>query len=458
MSGKFKDTDDDISFDDFDESLDDELWDDDEILDEDEAASEGDASDSGKKSKSKAEKKVKKSKGDAPAKKGSPVVMIAGLALALVAGVSVFALMGSAPNQQDSVISLEPPVADTAVLPLETQDTTTPPVADEEMPVGTETQADEQAALPPAGQVPPVSSDQDDVLTPLPQPDSLDQIELPPLLVDKIAEPAPMQESEDPAIEMPSTDANVVDDALPVPGDAPHDDVLPVPEDNTLIDSSLSEDKLLKETEKPFKEEMPQPDPQQPDAQGDEVLDADLESSLEHSDVSPVVPPAAAPVVAPAEKKADAPVKTELKETPKIAAEPKTSAEPLIDAAEEKAAPAPEVKTEKEAAPVAEAKPKAEPVNAAATEKNPDTIKQQPAVTATKTAEEQPETKPIKPAPVAWALRSAQTGSAVLLEKYSQEMRAVEVGDSLRGFGRITAIEKVNGKWRVVTTGGTISQ
>lgn len=57
-----------------------------------------------------------------------------------------------------------------------------------------------------------------------------------------------------------------------------------------------------------------------------------------------------------------------------------------------------------------------------------------------------------------WVLRSAQPGKAVLSEKGSNDLKTVEVGDSLKGIGKIVAIEKVDGRWIVQGMQGIVSQ
>lgn len=71
-----------------------------------------------------------------------------------------------------------------------------------------------------------------------------------------------------------------------------------------------------------------------------------------------------------------------------------------------------------------------------------------------------------KPKPVAkaleekpqWVLKSAQPGKATLSAKGSNDLKRVEVGDTLLGIGRISAIEIINGKWVVKGTQGSVSQ
>jgi len=83
-----------------------------------------------------------------------------------------------------------------------------------------------------------------------------------------------------------------------------------------------------------------------------------------------------------------------------------------------------------------------------------------PAVPAEKTKPKK--IKPVsvkkpKPAP-SWTLRSAQTGKAVIALKGTQDLQSVAVGDTVKGLGRITAIEQENGVWIVRTTQGSVFQ
>ena len=57
-----------------------------------------------------------------------------------------------------------------------------------------------------------------------------------------------------------------------------------------------------------------------------------------------------------------------------------------------------------------------------------------------------------------WALRSAQSGKAVLYNNRSGETKSVETGYSVSGIGRITSISRINGKWVVKGSLGSISQ
>ncbi len=109
-----------------------------------------------------------------------------------------------------------------------------------------------------------------------------------------------------------------------------------------------------------------------------------------------------------------------------------------------------------EKAPAVQAKPKAAPAKP----------KPAPAKTVTKkTTAPKAAPKPVaqaksKPKVVAtsWKLRSAQPGKATISAKNSQDMRSVEVGQTISGLGRITSIAQENGKWVVRGTKSSVSQ
>ncbi|MCK6419091.1 MAG: hypothetical protein L6Q57_09195 [Alphaproteobacteria bacterium] len=56
-----------------------------------------------------------------------------------------------------------------------------------------------------------------------------------------------------------------------------------------------------------------------------------------------------------------------------------------------------------------------------------------------------------------WQLRSAQPGKALVAEARTGDLRSVEVGDSLPGIGKITAITQDGGVWRIQGTRGALS-
>ncbi|MGZ9108298.1 MAG: hypothetical protein ACXW4B_05705 [Micavibrio sp.] len=76
-----------------------------------------------------------------------------------------------------------------------------------------------------------------------------------------------------------------------------------------------------------------------------------------------------------------------------------------------------------------------------------------------------PEASP-KPAPastpqkaaIQWVLKGAQPGRAMVSRPGENEMRTVEVGDSLPGIGKITGISYQSGRWVVQGTQGRITQ
>ncbi len=59
---------------------------------------------------------------------------------------------------------------------------------------------------------------------------------------------------------------------------------------------------------------------------------------------------------------------------------------------------------------------------------------------------------------VNWVIRAAQSGSAVIYDKNSNEMKTVEVNNIVSGIGRIKSIEVVDGKWLIIGALGTIRQ
>jgi intracellular multiplication protein IcmG len=81
-----------------------------------------------------------------------------------------------------------------------------------------------------------------------------------------------------------------------------------------------------------------------------------------------------------------------------------------------------------------------------------------PAPPPMKAAPAAPLTTHRSPETTAWVLRSAQRGKAVLSPRGSSDLRTVEVGDTLSGLGRITAIDLENGRWVVRGTQGTVAR
>lgn len=57
-----------------------------------------------------------------------------------------------------------------------------------------------------------------------------------------------------------------------------------------------------------------------------------------------------------------------------------------------------------------------------------------------------------------WTLRSAQPGRAMISDKNTGDMRTVEVGDSIKGLGRIRSIQVEDGRWVVRGTSKSIYQ
>lgn len=57
-----------------------------------------------------------------------------------------------------------------------------------------------------------------------------------------------------------------------------------------------------------------------------------------------------------------------------------------------------------------------------------------------------------------WELRAAQPGRVWVAEKGKDDIQSLEIGDTLSGVGRITAITFANGRWLVQGTQGTLRQ
>lgn len=91
----------------------------------------------------------------------------------------------------------------------------------------------------------------------------------------------------------------------------------------------------------------------------------------------------------------------------------------------------------------------------------PEMLAQNPVV-----PDKKAETSPRKPVVVSkkttpassWKLRSAQPGSAILYDSRTGDVKSVEIGDRVAGFGKIKSITKVNGKWVIKGTMGSLSQ
>lgn len=110
------------------------------------------------------------------------------------------------------------------------------------------------------------------------------------------------------------------------------------------------------------------------------------------------------------------------------------------------------------AAPEATAPEEKEPENIlvpAKPTKRPENVpemKKEPAKTTPKI-----ETKSSAETP-RWVLRSAQNGRAVVSDRSSGDLRSIEIGDTLRGIGKIQSISAVNGRWVVQGSQGAIKQ
>ncbi|MGH1375021.1 MAG: hypothetical protein ACRBCK_01625 [Alphaproteobacteria bacterium] len=62
-----------------------------------------------------------------------------------------------------------------------------------------------------------------------------------------------------------------------------------------------------------------------------------------------------------------------------------------------------------------------------------------------------------KPAPL-WIIKGAQPGRAILYDKRARETKAIEIGDTVAGIGRVQSIKNINGKWRITGKNGIINQ
>lgn len=57
-----------------------------------------------------------------------------------------------------------------------------------------------------------------------------------------------------------------------------------------------------------------------------------------------------------------------------------------------------------------------------------------------------------------WVLRSAQNGRAVVSDRSTGDLRSIQVGDTLRGIGKIQSISSQNGRWLVQGSQGQVKQ
>lgn len=57
-----------------------------------------------------------------------------------------------------------------------------------------------------------------------------------------------------------------------------------------------------------------------------------------------------------------------------------------------------------------------------------------------------------------WVLRAAQPGRAIVAPQGSNDLRTVEIGNTLEGIGRVTAVEIESGRWVVRGTKGVLRQ
>jgi len=128
--------------------------------------------------------------------------------------------------------------------------------------------------------------------------------------------------------------------------------------------------------------------------------------------------------------------------------------------AEKAAAPAPVIKADVRAAdPVPTPAPKPEPKILGASEPEDAAPATSPKPEPVTTAKAEV-AKPAAAVKVSseWVLKGAQPGRAMVAKPGESEIKTVEVGDSLSGIGKITAIVYENGRWSVRGTKGRINQ
>ena len=128
-------------------------------------------------------------------------------------------------------------------------------------------------------------------------------------------------------------------------------------------------------------------------------------------------------------------------------------------------AEAPPPKTQPSAPPAAKKQPSRAPENAssgadkpAASSQSASSAKSSGASGAAASSQPRRQTTAASAAPGRWELRAAQPGRAWVSRAGSRDMQGVEVGQTLPGIGRITAITYQNGRWTVVGAQGRIEQ
>lgn len=94
-------------------------------------------------------------------------------------------------------------------------------------------------------------------------------------------------------------------------------------------------------------------------------------------------------------------------------------------------------------------------------QKTPEPVAKKPAPATTQTpakpkVAQQP--KAVTSSSARWELRAAQPGRAWISRAGAKDMQGVQVGQTVDGIGRITAITYQNGRWTVSGTGGSIHQ
>lgn len=288
----------------------------------------------------------------------------------------------------------------------------------------------ETGVLPAQNNVPP------EVLTPMPEVQELGEIELSSLDVEDTGG-LPVDAS-----------GNGMDDALPLDEDqlAAMDSLSGRTEETG--NPGLEEEKLLTETEKPFWDAERTAKAAREEATAQEALDGGspdvrtIEEELRSlpEDLEEKAPEALAEPV-------DA-VREELQSAPDSGLSDLEGTDHVTEAAE----------IEDSASPVAAPPPVEERTQAEAV--SPVSAPSEPTPAVSAPSSEQPVKKPEAaslPAPV-WKLRSAQPGRAVIYEARRDEMKTVEIGDTVSGIGKILSISNASGKWVVQGTTGRVVQ
>ncbi len=57
-----------------------------------------------------------------------------------------------------------------------------------------------------------------------------------------------------------------------------------------------------------------------------------------------------------------------------------------------------------------------------------------------------------------WVIKAAQSSSAIIYDKISKDMRSIEIGDTVKGIGRVKSIKIIDGIWVITGSKGKIEQ